>query len=977
MLASALNTAAPWDSIIDFVTHPSFCDFPIYPKQATLLKLIFLETENFTAFDLATIDDWRKGMMLSRDCYGIQPDIWQRIDYLKARGYRRFPHIQMVVGRRAGKGLIGGALGCEQIAYLHSLDNPQVRYGIQEGKDVFMNVGGTSQTMAMRQLFADIRTMVERCKYFRPSGRPPWIAESKDHIFRIRTPADLRRIAELKAARIPIDHQIASLVAVALSASSVAGRGATAYCLDPETPVLTADLRWVPIRSLAVGDEVVGVDEEPPGEKSDGRRLQRKLRVAEVQGKTTTIKRAYRLRFADGTHVVCSADHRWLTRSKSTGALIWRTTVGRSAFHSIKAGDQISRIVTPWGEDDSREAGYLAGVYDGEGSLYSGSGLSVMFSQNPGLVLDETLALLKEKGFHPQPNNVHAYGEPGVKQCQQWAIRGLAEGLRFLGQIRPQRLLAKAANNYEGVAIRGKGSERYSQPDHFSVVVSVEELPEQELVDIQTSTGTFVANGLVSHNCNMFDEFAFHVQTGSVKSDSQIYKDWQPSLGQFGQDSLTYIPSSPATKIGEFYALYQRALVMMSNYNDNSGRSDEARETLVQNGVTIELDAEPTWLLYQGPSWSLYEDWQHTQKILGLGYIFPKAPEPDLTDERQMRERRRDPQKFKVEKQGQFSEVQGAYLDEDKVNKMFVRPHTLDPETGEKLYWREPLTAQPYGTFDKTYRMHCDPGLTGANFAMCIGHLEDAPPDQYGIVWPHVIIDLLHVWRPMDFPEDPETKKQTIDYVRVHNDLDVTIGKYRSLDRVSFDQWQSASFISSLRQKYSPGIHVSEVTFAEKENQSRMEKFKSALNLEWVHSYVDNFYVDDLSCLLELELKFLSVAPNGKVVKQDIGPVTTKDLADCLMVVTVDLLGDALDRYSDERMNARAFGSSNAAALRSGRELDRMMEAGINTRVAEQMAAQAAERQRAQLQGRGGRAQGPSRLSSIHARADRNNRRQR
>jgi hypothetical protein len=176
----------------------------------------------------------------------------------------------------------------------------------------------------------------------------------------------------------------------------------------------------------------------------------------------------------------------------------------------------------------------------------------------------------------------------------------------------------------------------------------------------------------------------------------------------------------------------------------------------------------------------------------------------------------------------------------------------------------------------------------------------------------------------MDFPEDPETHKKTIDYVQVHSDIEDFLNRFRATDKISFDQWNSASFIASLRQKFMPQIRVLEVTFAEKENQVRCEKFKSALNLGWVHAYRDNFYFNNLDCLLELELKFLS-EKNGKVVRQETGPVTTKDLADAVMVVTVDLLHDALDRWSGDRLNAGAYGSTHGAALKSGREYERMM----------------------------------------------------
>ena len=50
-------------------------------------------------------------------------------------------------------------------------------------------------------------------------------------------------------------------------------------CLDPETPVLAADLQWKPIKDFAPGDKIISVDEHPPG----GRGKARKMRVGTVE----------------------------------------------------------------------------------------------------------------------------------------------------------------------------------------------------------------------------------------------------------------------------------------------------------------------------------------------------------------------------------------------------------------------------------------------------------------------------------------------------------------------------------------------------------------------------------------------------------------------------------------------------------------------------------------------------------------------
>lgn len=947
---AALQPTAPWSSIVDFATHPSYCGLKLYPRQITLLRLIYLETDQMTAYDLDVIESWRDGFLNNpRNPEGVQPDIWERVEYLKERGYRHFPHIEAIVGRRGSKGKIGGVLGAEKLAFMYSLDDWQSHYGVSPGKDGYLSIVATNSIQAKKFQFADIRETVENCTYLQKA-----IASSKEYELTIRTPADLRRIAYLHKNKIPIDHQVASLHAIAMSSNSASGRGATGFCLDPETPVLTADLRWVPIKSVLPGDEVVGVDENPePG-------LHRKVRKAVVQAKTTTRRPAWRLTFDDDSSVVCSGDHRWLIRVKSGGRNYqWRATRGRSAHHSIKPGTQIVQLVKPWEEDNSREAGYLAGVFDGEGSLSqgasNGTGMAIFFSQNPGAVLDETTRLLKEKGFNIQPQNSNAYLDPMDKMCQQWAIRGMSESLRFLGQIRPLRLLEKAPRVFDGVSVRGKGATRHQDgpKTYVKTVVSVEELPEQDLVDIQTSTGTFVANGLVSHNCNMFDEFAHMITgTGSQRSSEEIYEAYQPSLDQFGKDSMTYIPSSPFSMVGHFYALYQEGKVLMSTYDDDTGRERVEMKTAKELGTDsdsaaqhlIEITANPEMLIVQLPSWGLYEDWRNSPALGGPVFRRPIQ----AYDERMMRLERSNPEKFRVERRSQFAAVMDAFFDPRKVEAMFDPPD-----------WREPLIPQDRGRLDREYYIHVDPGLTNANFALAVAHIEDAPPDEEGDVWPHVIVDYVRVWKPQDYPD------HTIDYVQVQREVAEVLRRFPTTRIFSADQWNSAGMLAALREEFSPRVMVIQETFTEVYNQQRMERMKSAVNLGWVHAYRDNFFGDG-DCLLELEMKFLQ-RQGKKVDKQEFGPVTTKDLFDSVNVVTDRLLKDDLDRWQAKmlRLTSPAIGSSDVAGIRSGRELERLralrQPGGAGRSARQKLAEQNRERllgrngafQRSRLRGRG------------------------
>lgn len=296
-MKGALVTDTPWGDIETFATHPAFCGLKLYPKQLTLLKLMFLETENMTEYDIDVISRWAEGFKDPTSPEGVQPDIWERVDYLKKNGYRRFPHIQMVMGRRASKGVLGGVVVAEHIAYFYSLDDWQAHYGLPPGKDGYAMCLATNMVQAKRFQFADIRATVERCKYLQPA-----ISTSKEYALTLRTAADLRRIARMEKDNIPIEREVASLRIMAMSSNSASGRGATTFCLDPETEITMSDNSKKKLKNLVIGDILKGIEEY-----GDHRPVE-----TVVQAKTSVRKAAYRVTLEDGTQVICSEDHKWL-----------------------------------------------------------------------------------------------------------------------------------------------------------------------------------------------------------------------------------------------------------------------------------------------------------------------------------------------------------------------------------------------------------------------------------------------------------------------------------------------------------------------------------------------------------------------------------------------------------------------------------------------------------------------------------------
>ncbi|MFE9689029.1 intein-containing Rv2578c family radical SAM protein [Micromonospora sp. NPDC005806] len=79
---------------------------------------------------------------------------------------------------------------------------------------------------------------------------------------------------------------------------------ACVYCVSGDTPILMADGRTRPISELERGDRIYGTERQG---------AYRRYVVTTVLDKWSTVKRAYRVTLADGTTLVASGDHRFLT----------------------------------------------------------------------------------------------------------------------------------------------------------------------------------------------------------------------------------------------------------------------------------------------------------------------------------------------------------------------------------------------------------------------------------------------------------------------------------------------------------------------------------------------------------------------------------------------------------------------------------------------------------------------------------------
>jgi DNA repair photolyase len=335
------------------------------------------------------------------------------------------------------------------------------------------------------------------------------------------------------------------------------------YCLGPETPVLHADMTWRPIGEARVGDVLVGFDELPaPGQARKLRRAvieavwwsrkeTRRLRTAHADVVTTAGHRWLQARdfrwsttdaLAPGArlrHATVTAaesiddDYRvgyiaglslgdgtfryqpgWRSNRLGFPMAYWRVALvddeplDRVVAHLRCFGVEASvrpffagapnrrplrkvevralaRLAVIHGivhaDRDSRSyrRGFVAGFFDAEGH----SGDSLRISQVDVGVLERVQRYAASLGFE-------FVLEPRPDRASTLRLKGrLVDRLRFFSVCQPA--IARKMH-----ALFGR--EMNLDPD---LVQAVERGPVADVVDIQTSTGTFLAAGLATHNC--------------------------------------------------------------------------------------------------------------------------------------------------------------------------------------------------------------------------------------------------------------------------------------------------------------------------------------------------------------------------------------------------------------------------------------------------------------------------------------------
>lgn len=228
--------------IIEFCVSDKYLNKPtIYPRQATLLKTIFLQDELFTEYDYDVLGQWSEGFHLPHEIatkgdvgdvttkhfvgeWGINPDVLYRIKWLKERGYPWFSIVLAVQGRRSGKGHIGGIAAAYVLWNYICASDPKGLYGIDPTKRISCQVFAGKKAQARDNQWRDIANTINEAPCF-DQFRGVSLVES----LTMKTPMDASRERALKERGVDTAMDLSTFEFVPKEATTMAARGPASF----------------------------------------------------------------------------------------------------------------------------------------------------------------------------------------------------------------------------------------------------------------------------------------------------------------------------------------------------------------------------------------------------------------------------------------------------------------------------------------------------------------------------------------------------------------------------------------------------------------------------------------------------------------------------------------------------------------------------------------------------------------------------
>lgn len=316
----------------------------------------------------------------------------------------------------------------------------------------------------------------------------------------------------------------------------------TSYCVTPDTKILTRDLRWVDAETLRIGDKLIGFEEQGLKDEKTGHRRQRHWEEATVTNTGREIAPVYKLTLEDGTELKATGNHRWLVWNGKGKEITWMRTdemVGRE-------GVTLPKYFNVTDFKPTYESGYIAGLFDGEGSFSKGNdgrdgkpsrGMQLSFAQQDNSCFVKGVAALESEGYSISVAERAPQKEGAQPVKYGYLTGGIQELIRLLTETRPERLISEGWQQKDISKFLFK---KIALID----VVSVEYIGEQEIITLESSSKTYIAEGFGAHNTMLVERELRAIDPPIISSDFEA-----PNL-IFGQNRV--VPVNDVTAYKEF-----------------------------------------------------------------------------------------------------------------------------------------------------------------------------------------------------------------------------------------------------------------------------------------------------------------------------------------------------------------------------------------------------------------------------------------
>lgn len=272
----------------------------------------------------------------------------------------------------------------------------------------------------------------------------------------------------------------------------------------------------------------------------------------------------YKVSLEDGTEVKCTGNHRWLTWTHNGGSIKWmRTDEIKKALENKEWRGVGRKIFMPKPfdvveQDLSYESGYLGGLFDGEGHLSLGQsytkngvtrGMQIHFTQRENAVFKKGVEYLEKYNFD------YSITTRKNDSCKNVTIKGgVREVMRALQIFRPERLIQKWGDE--------KINNSTLRSDTRVKIESVAYLGEQEIITLESSTKTYIAEGFCAHNTMLMESELRAIDPPYLSSDIEA-----PSL-VFGQKKVIPVTDVDAYKQIEVKEPSNQFFTMMNSLSE-------------------------------------------------------------------------------------------------------------------------------------------------------------------------------------------------------------------------------------------------------------------------------------------------------------------------------------------------------------------------------------------------------------------------